>query len=155
MVVVKWFQRAGIVLLVGVVGISAWRHRDDAWVQALWRPEAPPKPVVFDNGSVRAAAQPMVPASAAAKGPDNLPGQMKKCIKGKQVVYTDQPCEAGAKVASVSGGNVTVVPSIAPKPAAPAQGAQAPSGRSTLHDALDLNGNDNIRDKMMERAINR
>jgi hypothetical protein len=27
--------------------------------------------------------------------------------------------------------------------------------RSTLHDALDFNGNDNIRDKMMERAINR
>ena len=152
----NWYRRAGIVFLAGVVGMTAWRHRDDAWVQALWRPEAPPKPVVFDNGSVRDSAVPVQPpASAAAKGPDNLPGQMKKCIKGKQVVYTDQPCEAGAKVAAVTGGNVTVVPSNTPKPATQPQGGQAPAGRSTLHDALDLNSNDNIRDKMMERAINR
>jgi len=59
------------------------------------------------------------------------------------------------KGTSVSGGNVTVLPSINPKPLRQPEGAQAPSGRSTLQDALDLNGNDNIRDKMMERAINR
>lgn len=153
----SWYRRVGVVLLVGVAGISAWRHHDDAWVQALWRPEPPRKPVVFDNGSVRDKAQPVLPsASATAKAPDNLPGQMKKCIRGKQVIYTDQACEAGAKVEAVTGGNITVVPSMTPKPATPAQGAtQAPTGRTTLHDALDLNGNDNIRDKMMERAINR
>ena len=149
-----WYRRVGIVLLAGVVGMTAWRHRDDAWVQALWRPEAPPKPVVFDNGSVRDSAVRM-PPQPKAEGPDNLPGQMKKCIKGKQVVYTELPCDAGAKVAAVTGGNVTVVPSDTPKPATQPQGAQAAAGRSNLHDALDLNGNDNLRDKMMERAINR
>jgi hypothetical protein len=35
--VVKWFQRAGIVLLVGVVGISAWRHRDKMMERAINR----------------------------------------------------------------------------------------------------------------------
>ena len=149
-----WYRRVGIVLLAGVVGMTAWRHRDDAWVQALWRPEAPPKPVVFDNGSVRDSAVRM-PPQPKAEGPDNLPGQMKKCVRGKQVIYTDQPCESGAKVVAVTGGNVTVVPSLTPKASAPTSAGPTQADRSTLHQALDVHGQDNMRDKMMERAINR
>ena len=151
-----WFGRIGAFMVVVALGVSAWRHRDDAWVQALWRPEAVAKPVVFDNGSVRDNAAPLAPsASAAAKGPDNLPGPMKKCVRGKQVIYTDQPCESGAKVVAVTGGNLTVVPSLTPKAPAPTSAGPTQADRSTLHQALDVHGQDNMRDKMMERAINR
>ena len=108
--------------------------------------------IQFDNGTVREAPVPASPASAAsAQVFEGEPGKLKKCLRGNTVTYTDQNCPPGTKAAAVTGGNVTVVPSEKPKPAA--RDAAANNSRNTLRDALDLSGNDNIRDKMMERAI--
>ena len=144
-----------VVVLVVVVASTAWRHRDDDWVHGLLRPEGPGKvQIQFDNGTVREPAA-VVPV-ASDKAPENLPGQLKKCLRGKQTIYTDQPCSPDAKVAKVDGGNVTVVPSVGAKPTSRLDTGTAPAeARKTLRDALDLSGNDNIRDKMMERAVNK
>ncbi|MBK7005317.1 MAG: hypothetical protein IPH37_09300 [Burkholderiales bacterium] len=143
------------VALVVLVSLG-WRHRNDAWVQGLLRPPAPAKAIVFDNGSVRATLPYVAEDATSAaqqQAQNNLPGILKKCIRKSKVVYTDQPCPDGFSAEQVSGDKVTVMESGAKpsntNPAAPAD------PRKTLHDALDLSGNDNIKDKMMDRAINR
>lgn len=140
-----------VALVLVVLASTGWRHRNDTWVRGLLRPQGPAKTTIeFDNGSVRDTL-PRVADDAADR--NNLPGQLKKCVRKSQVVYTDQPCPAGFSVALVSDGKVSILQSTSP----PAGSAKAPSqdARKTLHDALDLTGNDNIKDKMMERAINR
>jgi hypothetical protein len=145
------YARILAVMLVLALGASAWRHRNDAWVQALWRPEPAPRSVGLDNGSAREPAAPGKPvAGTSLPAPANLPGQMKKCVRGQQVTYTDQPCEPGARVGTVTSDKLSVVPGAVAPPTAP---DAAPKGRSQLHDALDLNEPEKLRDKMMERAI--
>lgn len=146
-----------LIMLVLVVLVSVgWRHRNDAWVQGLLRPAAPVKAIQFDNGSVRAPlpyADEDGNAAAQQQAQNNLPGILKKCVRKSKVVYTDQPCPDGFSAERVSGDKVTVMESGA-KPPNPTQAAPA-DARKTLHDALDLSGNENLKDKMMERAINR
>jgi len=133
----------------------AWSHRNDEWVQKLLRPDGAAKiDIQFDNGSVRDAAvilgQP--PGTSSNRAVENTPGTMKKCLRGREVVYTDQLCPAGAMVAAVNGGNVTVLEANKPK-----KNERTPSQdrHTSLRDALDLSGNENIREKMVERAINK
>jgi hypothetical protein len=144
-----------LTLVLVVLASVGWRHRNDAWVQGLLRPPAPAKAIQFDNGSVRDTL-PRIPEDGASAAHEqalnNLPGKLKKCIRKAQVVYTDQPCPAGFSAEPVSGDKVTVLESPTPK-SNPGGKAAAPDARKTLHDALDLSGNDNIKDKMMERAI--
>lgn len=74
-------------------------------------------------------------------------------VHGNSTVWdTDQPCPVNARVGPIKGGSVTVVGATKTKPET--QAAVEP-GPKALRDALDLSGNENIRDKMMERAINR
>lgn len=142
-------------LVVVVIGRMAWDHRNDGWIQKFLRPDGPAKvDIRFDNGSIRDAAvilgQP--PGASNNRVVENTPGLLKKCVRGREVVYTDQLCPTGATVTAVNGGNVTVLDANKPKKE---ERITSQDRRTSLRDALDLSGNENIRDKMMERAINK
>ena len=150
--------RTVLIMVVLVVLVSVgWRHRNDAWVQGLLRPPEPAKVIQFDNGSVRdtlpRVAEDAASAAAHALALKNLPGTLHKRVRKSQVMYTDQPCPTGFTVEPVSGNTVTVLEGSAPK-SNPAKAAPS-DARKTLHDALDLSGNENLKDKMLERATNR
>ena len=154
------WSRTVRVVLVGlallVFGKIIWSHRGDDWVLNLLRPQGPAKTEIkFDNGSVRdAAVAPADQASRAATDSSvkNEAGQLKKCVVAGKVTYTDQVCPVGAKVAAVSGGNVVVLDAQQPKSN---DNATAQGKRRTLRDALDLSGGEDIKARMMERAVNR
>jgi hypothetical protein len=153
--VIRIARYFAVVLVVVVAGNVAWIHRNDDWIQKFIRPDGAAKvDIRFDNASIRDAVvilgQP--PSTSSNRAVENTPGTMKKCLLGREVVYTDQPCPAGATVAAVNGGNVTLLDANKPK-----KDERSPSQdrNTSLRDALDLSGNENIREKMMERAINK
>ena len=142
---------AGLVVLA--LGKFAWSHRGDDWVVKLLHPQGlTQSEIKFDNGSVRDAAvanePPAAPASAT-RSVKNEAGQLKKCVIAGKITYTDQVCPVGAKVAAVSGGNVAVLEAHKPK-----ANAAAPGGQKALRDALDISGGEDLKHKMMERAVN-
>ena len=135
---------------VVLLAAAAWECRDAEVVQAWMRPPSKPVPIVFDNGTVRryeAASQPEGVAAALSRRADGL----KKCRRGDETIYTNFECPPGSKPAALAGGTVTVVTGTeTPKPRL---AASPGTGQSTLRDALDLSGNENLRDKRMERLI--
>jgi hypothetical protein len=140
-------------LFIIILGRIGWNHRNDAWVQGLVRPDGPAKlNIQFDNGSVRDVLPggELPHGMASGSTPEDAPGKLRKCLRGTKVIYTDQTCPTGMKAEAVTGGNVTVLESSTPKSTTQATPQE---GRRTLRDALDVSGNDNIKDKMMERAI--
>lgn len=146
------FVLAGLVVLV--LGKFAWSHRGDDWVVKLLQHQGLTKSEIkFDNGSVRDAAVANEPpaASAVARSVKNEAGQLKKCVTAGKITYTDQVCPVGAKVAAVSGGNVAVLEAHKPKANV---NAAAPGGQKALRDALDISGGEDLKHKMMERAVN-
>lgn len=139
-------------LFVALLLSSFWRYRQSdlfqGWMPA---PAAKAKPIVFDNGTVREMA-PAVPSSAPLAAPVALHA-MRKCQRGTEVLYTDSPCKTGFRELPITRGVVTVLDG---QPNAKAvAGAQQGLPRATLHDVLDESGNANLRDKRIERAINR
>ena len=156
----SYVGRAVRYVLVGIVilamGRLAWQHKNDAWIQTLFRPGGPAKVAIqFDNGSVRDAGTLSGGKTAESAGDvakENTPGKLKKCLKGNDVIYTDKLCPAGTKVAAVDGGNVTV---LGGSPSKPKDAGASHDGPKSLRDALDLSGNENIKDKMMDRVINK
>jgi hypothetical protein len=141
-------------LLIGVATLllasAGWRHRNDAWVQDLLRPSLPASASIrFDNGSFK-DGQAQIMHSPTNDSALNTVGKLKKCTSPRGVVYTDQICPSGSKPAPVNGGNVTVVDSGTTKTETAQSKTDAPKA---LRDALDLSGNDNLREKMMERAV--
>lgn len=140
--IVIWLS---IVLLALAIG---WHYRA-LWLGLAGPPPAPPRPVVFDNGSVRdqrPASQPAGPPVVTA-----APGQARKCVKRGETTYTNFACPPGFKEAAIASDRVTVVPgtSGAPPAAAKPQG-EAPSA---LHEALDLKRDEELRRRIMDRAI--
>jgi hypothetical protein len=132
--------------------LFAYNHRNDAWIGGLFRPDAPSKEIKFDNGSVRDVARDAASATKITSAEDALaPGAMRKCVRKQEILYTDKTCPAGTTFASVQGGAVNVVESNP----VPKEKTKSDQGRSSLRDALDVSGNANIKEKMMERAINR
>lgn len=136
------------------VASTAWRYRNHELVQAVLRPGgAAGSAIRFDNGSVRDGA-----VRSGGSGTDqglaaeNEPGKLKKCIRGKEVLYTDQACGPGARVAAIEGGHVTVLPSTQPSAKAPERG-EPPTGHRSLRDALDVSGSEAFRDRVMDRSI--
>lgn len=77
-------------------------------------------------------------------------GELRKCVNGGQVVYTDAACPPGNRAEAVQGGTVTVVPAT---PAPAARPSDAASGPSALHRALDITRDDRLHEKIMERQI--
>lgn len=146
------FVLAGLVVLV--LGKFAWNHRGDDWVANLLRPHGrATQEIKFDNGSVRDAAvanAPSVAPDAAARSVKNEAGQLKKCVAAGKVTYTDQVCPVGAKVAAVNGGSVVVLEAQKSKAQ---HNAAAPGGQKALRDALDISGGEDLKNKMIERAV--
>ena len=142
---------------VAIVAATAWRLRNTEWLQQLLQVDGPAKVnIKFDNGSVRDVQAVRSPeqSSKRQKQPssENAIGKPKKCLHNGEVIYTDQLCPVDARVAPITGGNVTVVGAIKTKPETPTTGEPGPKA---LREALDLSGNENLREKMIERAINR
>lgn len=142
-------------LVVVVLGKLIWSHRGDDWVQNLLRPQGLAKlDIKFDNGSVRDAAvanEPQIAPAAASQTVKNVAGQLKKCVTAGKTTYTDQVCPFGAKVAAVNGGSVVVLEAQKPKAD---HNVAATGGQKTLRDALDISGGEDLKRKMIERAVN-
>ena len=146
-----------LIIGIAIVASITWKSRNAEWIQMLLQVDAPEKVnIKFDNGSVRDN----LPAGSTAVSPNrtkdhgaqnNAPGVVKKCLRGKEITYTDQVCPSDANVAPVTGGNVTVVGT--PKAKVERSNTFEP-GPKALRDALDLSGNENLREKMMERIAN-
>ena len=139
----------GLIVLVG--GPLGWRVWQSPTVQNWWNPPPPPKPIVFDNGTVREAPQP-------ASGPTVVvsPG-LKKCRKGERIVYTDSWCPEGTTPVAIERGTVNVVKPAVPVAAAkPADGsASQPRRLPHVRDVLDYSKEPSIRDQHLERTIDR
>ena len=74
-------------------------------------------------------------------------GELRKCVKGQQVSYSNVECPAGSQELAVSA-SVNVVPATpVSKP------EEASSGPSALHKALGITRDDTLKDKMIERAV--
>jgi hypothetical protein len=132
--------------------LFAYNHRNDAWIGGLLRSDALPKEIKFDNWSVRDLSRDAAGIPKVANGEDALaPGAMRKCVRKQEILYTDKACPAGMTFASVQGGAVNVVESNS----VPKEKTKSDQGRSSLRDVLDVSGNANIKEKMIERAINR
>lgn len=130
-------------LVIVVLAKITWSHRHDDWVLHLLRPQGPAKiDIKFDNGSVR-------DLTGTVRKVKSDVGQVKKCLLKGKVTYTDQKCPAGAQVASVNGGTVSVVNASTPNAK---EATSTPSAQKTLHDALDLSGGENLKERMMEQA---
>ena len=146
-------------LLIVAVGIAivasvAWRYRNAQWIKQLLLVEGPAQVnIKFDNGSVRdVKPPPNAVTTSTNKNDQNAVGKLKKCVRKYEVIYTDQPCPVDAKLAPIKGGTVTEIKGTTPQ----TESANvAPQGPKALRDALDISGNNNIREQMMERSINR
>ena len=90
-------------------GVAAWWTADQwtphagPWAAQLWRKATRPGPDTLPQGK-------RVPATQGAAGAASaLIAQPRKCVKGDQVTYTDQPCPPGSRELVVDGA-VTSLP---------------------------------------------
>lgn len=137
----------GVVLLASVVMSAIGWKTIGRWLAPV--PATPPRPIVFDNGSVRdqpasePATQRARPRPAVA-----APGQLRKCLlPGGGVSYSNLACPPGAREATVRSDGVTVLPSGLPAgqpggPAAPPPGGTRP-----------LQPGETLQQRAIERAI--
>lgn len=139
-----WTRILLVLAVLAAIGVFGWSQRDSAmgyWIRQLVSsvdepPRAPPAP-----GSALGS---MVPAGKAVPG-------LNKCLIGKAVTYTDQPCPPGSRAAPVEEAGLTVLPPP-PRPAAPAAAdPRPPHVRELL-----LDGNEQqLRERRVEQAIGR
>lgn len=127
--------------LAAIAAVTLAKYADQ--VAAWLEPEPPPRPIVFDNGSVREV--PVVSRPPLAE----LSGLPKRCDKNGVITYTDRPCDRGAKAREVRG-NVTVVEAV---PSRPASSAATITGAHELRRALDIDG-PTLRDRRAAAAAN-
>jgi len=139
-------MRTFVWIAVVLIALAAgWRYRGA--VTAWLTPEPPPKPIVFDNGTVRDMGDPASAPPAAAGLPA---GALRKCTRGSETQYTNVACPPGFKEKPVSSDRVNVLPAgdaPAAKPAA------APPGERprNVRDVLDPDA-ERLREKVIERA---
>lgn len=142
-------KRIFFTLLGLLVFAVAWHFgSSDAVRQAFAPAPPPPPPFKFDNGTVRQYE----PASAPDAGADTRPVHaLRKCARGKEVVYTDRPCAEGFRDLSISQGTVNVVPAAV---VATSRAASAPTGRATIRDAL-APPDENLQQRRIDRIVDR
>jgi hypothetical protein len=140
------FRTFFITLAVLIALGAAWSKRQA--IEAMLSPPPPPaKAIQFDNGTVRQYGT----SSASSAQPQITAGGMRKCFKGGQVSYTNLECPPGATEKPVAGPPVNVLPAQAG--AKPNEPSGAGKSKATLRDALDLERDGNLKDRMMERVI--
>ncbi len=138
-----------ITVLALIAVAASWRHRAaiDDWLAPT---TARPKAIVFDNGTVREAA----PAATRALASAMRSGSLRKCMRGQQTTYTNSDCPPGFHEKTVAADRVTVLeaqPTAATAAATP--GSAGTGAQRRLHDALVLRADKQLRQRMMERAI--
>jgi hypothetical protein len=141
-------------MVVAVLAAAGYKYKDSL-LGAGSANEPMAKPIVFDNGTVRQPKSSMPPVAgadgaAAPSAPALAQGEMRKCMRGKEVTYSNVVCPDGFKTTKVESNRVSVVP---------AQTVPKPEGddfnpRKSMRKALDLSDPDNPREKMIEQAIN-
>ena len=126
-------------ILLAALGL-AWQKREQ--LQA-WLGSAPNL-----VASVPGPGEPSAGTRPAA-APQSRPGGLRKCVKGQQISYTNVECPPGHQEQAVAAAPVNVLPATpVSKP------AEASSGPSSLHKALDLTRDDTLRERAIERAVN-
>ena len=133
----KWSHYL-IAAALALAAAATWRFRHADWVQTLLHPQPVKKlKIEFDNGTVRQYETPA--PGQARKANEPLPvGALRKCVRGTEISYTNNPCPVGTKEQALNKGTVTVL-SAPPKPAAvPAQVTPEPT----------------LQQKAVERALN-
>ena len=82
---------------------------------------------------------------------------MRKCVRGDQISYSNLTCPAGFRERPIKAEPVTVVPAVrvpaTPAAAAPPGQAPGPSNPRSLRDALDLKPDEQLRQRMIDRAV--
>jgi hypothetical protein len=134
-----------LIFLLGVVSAGIlWKYWDSETVQSYLRPKSSARPpnIQFDNGSVRDF--PVTPPNTKDTPPPL--GSLRKCQKGGEISYTNSICPPGTKEVKMANGTVSVVEGQKPAPAG--NGAKKPDGAPDKDEP-------SIRDKMIDRAINR
>lgn len=134
-----------IVLGLLLAAAVLWRNWQSETVQSIVRPAASTKlpKIQFDNGSVREF--PVKPPNTKDTPPPL--GSLRKCQKGAEISYTNELCPHGTREVKMNNGTVSVVEMPKPAPA-PANGAKKPDGSPDKDEP-------SIRDKMIDRAVNR
>jgi hypothetical protein len=148
-------MRFVISMFVVLLGATiAWRYYPLLQGALASRPPTATKPIVFDNGTVRQYLPPPEPSSVPLVT-SMPPGALRKCVKGKQKIYTDMPCPPGHQELVVSSDRLTVLPSQGSGQGPAKADAASPPGerRATLRDALDTSGNDQNRQRIVDRAV--
>jgi hypothetical protein len=139
----RTLAKAGAVTLVACIVVGSIGMKTIlGWLSPP--PVDKPRPIVFDNGSVRdlPASAPVVPTKPRlAQSP---PGQLRKCLQpGGGIAYSNLACPPGSKEATVRSDGVSVVPSGLPaRPAAPPTGGIRP-----------LQPGETLQQRATERAI--
>jgi hypothetical protein len=125
-----------VLFLLAALGLG-WQQRQrlQAWAEAV--------PLQVSTGS-----GPLADATSSKTSSKFKPGDLRKCVKGQQVSYSNVECPAGHQEQAVTAAPVNVLPATpVPKPAATG------SGPSALHKALDITRDDSLKDKLIERAV--
>lgn len=142
---------AGLVL---VALAFAWRFWGDALLPARAPERARPVAIEFDNGTVRE------PPVTTVRPAGTVPGQLTKCVRGGETVYTHFTCPPGHKAVPMAGGTVNVVagtprPAAAPSPAGASGSGRLPPGgaKASLHEALDSSPDPRLRERLIDRAV--
>ena len=133
--------------VLAIVGSAAWRYRSS--YLDFGPPAAPPKRIIFDNGTARTYA-PASPPQGDAGSPNRPIGELRKCVRKAEVTYTNFACPKGFTEQAVKSDRLTVLESGVARSAAPAKAD--PDARKTLHDALDISEDRDIRERIMQRA---
>lgn len=142
------FQGFGVLILAS----AAWHYVGADMVRAARQP--PPKPaavVKFQNDAPIAEAAPaIVPFSSAPKNIPMPAGGARKCRRGSTVFYTDRECPSGAKEHEIGGGSITVVKGQRPSPS-----SLQDAPRPTVRDMLGTPDDGKLREKQIDRIVNR
>ena len=138
------------IALAAIVLASAGWHYRHGFSELGASDSIRPKPIVFDNGTVRDYT-PASQASGAVAQIHQSPGLMRKCVKGIEVTYTNFACPQGFKEKTVASDRVTVLTDQ--RVAQPTQAAQGAGGKPPLRQALDVSVDEGAKERAIERAM--
>ena len=110
-----------------LLALAVWRYWDSPAAQSLLRPQALRHRFDFDNGSLRLPRLD-APNTTATDAPARSASAVRKCMKGKQILYTEFDCPPGTSEQALGAGSVTFV---APQDIAAAKAAtKTPAARA-------------------------
>lgn len=143
-------------LLFMVLASIGWRYKNAEAVQNFLHPQPTQvADIQFDKmeppsaGPAPGPGESMKPVSQAAPVARKV-GGMRKCKKGREVIYTDGDCPTGSKELGMNGGSLTVVQSPSDT-ATPEKDTPRPNVRNLL---VDPEKDAELRNKRMDRIVN-